>query len=211
MLPYRLRFWNYLTLLQDHRKLTNTVVHASLPFTVLKLCFSCASLYPLSIIWRSCMLPYRLRFWNISASMAHQDLSLIWVVHASLPFTVLKLNNRDIHDVGVLDNSRACFPTVYGFETYYNIYLLSSLLLSSGRACFPTVYGFETFANNWASEVCICQKSCMLPYRLRFWNREPQLSTELRPWYACRACFPTVYGFETSYLSLEWELQFLYP
>ena len=62
------------------------------------------------------------------------------VVHASLPFTVLKLlENRGI--------KRAA---------------------PNSRACLLTVYGFETISNANVSTLFNTTKSCMPPYRLRF-------------------------------------------
>ncbi len=42
---------------------------------------------------------------------------MIIVVHASLPFTVLKLRVASTGSTAKLSTSRACLPTVYGFET----------------------------------------------------------------------------------------------
>ena len=67
-----------------------TVVHASLPFTVLKL----------DVVTES--------------SGVGSD---VHVVHASLPFTVLKPKYQEEH-LSLTDlEGRACLLTVYGFET----------------------------------------------------------------------------------------------
>ena len=119
---------------------TGKVVHASLPFTVLKLNF------------------HECRDACISCGT---------VVHASLPFTVLKRREIRIGSFVANIQSRACFPTVYGFETLrvrYHICVSTRV---------PVVHASLPFTVLKLLEMLVCRQivfgllSCMLPYRLR--------------------------------------------
>ncbi len=93
------------------------VVHASLPFTVLKQDYS---------------LNRHMRAYHVR------------VVHASLPFTVLKLSHLLLFLIHLYAVCRACLLTVYGFETLRNNPAGGTMIVDEGRACLLTVYGFET-------------------------------------------------------------------
>ena len=91
-------------------------MHASLPFTVLKLVLQSlqgSSAVLFQVVHAS--LPFTvLKLVNVNGATVFGIKS---VVHASLPFTVLKLVPESFHDNLLLSHSRACLLTVYGFET----------------------------------------------------------------------------------------------
>ena len=89
------------------------------------------------------MPPYRLRFWNPPGILPNIQLMAV--------------------------SSRACLLTVYGFETLVGRYGNKGVV-SISRACLLTVYGFETYRNTDRNVSGNIRKSCMPPYRLRFWN-----------------------------------------
>ena len=197
MLPYRLRFWNSYKfrfrspqVLRGGRAcfptvygfetrslrfmqrfyLNRNVVHASLPFTVLKQNGSqCRSHYmPWYVVHAS--LPFTV-LKRDEFDYQHCCL-IISVVHASLPFTVLKHNHKITFVTGALKcqvvhaslpftvlkhNHKITFVTgalkcqvVHASLPFTVLKLLNSstaafsISLVEGRACFPTVYGFET-------------------------------------------------------------------
>ena len=156
------------------------------------------------------------------------------VVHASLPFTVLKPQPGQCRRALPLKWSRACFPTVYGFETRMpkvgsaielDVVVHASLPftvlkpqpgqcrralpLKWSRACFPTVYGFETskyFGYIAMNNLLVVHAS--LPFTvLKLLSLLQMLASLL---LQRRACFPTVYGFETLFWYAEYEFTSLY-
>ena len=117
-------------------------MHASLPFTVLKLPSGTLASITIDIKRRACLLTvYGFETWHWW--LTWQSLPRSDVVHASLPFTVLK------HSFNLVPS-------------------MNPVLL--GRACLLTVYGFETLPLPQQTSNQTLPGSCMPPYRLRFWN-----------------------------------------